>query len=134
MLSFQALERQQDLDTRDMRDQEPTTKEVTFFQALTSRVEGVQDWYHRDADGSAWMTASVDVLEDGRMFTTWRCDYDGHRLLGGRSPANLNWDDGVRAIEAGVKVSAADGLDATEPDPYRAAQLAASWFLNRVNA
>lgn len=39
------------------------------------------------------MTTSVDVVGDGGITTTWRCDYDGHRLLGGRSPSNLNWDD-----------------------------------------
>src|ERR671921_819775 len=111
-----------------MRDEDPTAVETAFFTALAVHLPQVQDWYHRDADGLLWMTASVDDVRNGRMLATWRCDYDGHRLLGGASPAFLNWDDGVRALDAGVVVAGPEGLDAIETDPNRAAETAASWF------
>lgn len=80
-----------------VRVEAPTAVESAFFDALLRRVpqvQDVQDWYHMDSDGSLWMTVSVDDVRDGDMVVTWRCDYDGHRLLGGASPAFLNWDDG----------------------------------------
>ena len=117
-----------------MRDEAPTAAEAVFFGAIASQLHDAQDWYHRDPDGSLWMTASVDVVGNEGITTTWRCDYDGQRLLGGRSPANLNWDDGVRALEAGIAVSGADGLDSVEPDPGRAADVAVAWFKKRLAA
>lgn len=117
-----------------MRDEEPTQVEMAFFSTLSGRLSGVQDWYHRDADGSLWMTVSIDTMRGGRMVATWRCDYDGERLLGGRSPSFLNWDDGVRALEAGVVVSGPKGLDVIETDPIQAARRAARWFGARMDS
>ncbi len=120
--------------TAAMRKEDPTDAESVFFHRLVSQLRGAQDWYHRDPDGAPWMIASVDVVGDEGVTTTWRCDYDGHRLLAGRSPANLNWDDGVRATDAGISVSGADGLDVVESDPGRAADVAATWFKARLAA
>ena len=117
-----------------MREEAPTDAESAFFYTLTAQLRGAQDWYHRDPDGSLWMIASADVVSDRGVTTTWRCDYDGHRLLAGRSPANLNWDDGVRATDAGIPVAGADGLDAVESDPGKAADVAAAWFKARLAA
>ncbi len=88
-----------------MRKEDPTDAESAFFHRLALEICGAQDWYHRDPDGALWMIASVDVVSDEGVTTTWRCDYDGRRLLAGRSPANLNWDDGVRATDAGISGS-----------------------------
>ncbi|MGC3955759.1 MAG: hypothetical protein QM804_16160 [Propionicimonas sp.] len=117
-----------------MRNEEPTDDEEIFFDALEELVPGVQDWYHKDADGTLWMIASYDVPDVGVIHTTLRCDYDGARLLGGRSPGLLNWDDGVRAEAAGVETSGDSGLDVAVEDPMAAAQLAAQWFRERIAA
>lgn len=117
-----------------MRNEDPTEAEEIFFDALEELVPGVRDWYHKDADGSLWMIASYDIPDVGVIHTTLRCDYDGARLLGGRSPSFLNWDDGVRAEQAGVGSHEPDGLDAEVDDPLAAAQLAAEWFRERIAA
>ena len=115
-----------------MRDEDPTEDEVIFFDALEELVPGVRDWYHKDADGTLWMIASYDVPDVGVIHTTLRCDYDGSRLLGGRSPGFLNRTDGVRAEPAGVDSSGDGGLEAEVDDPLVAAQLAAQWFRERI--
>lgn len=118
-----------------MRDEDPTSEEVLFFDALSKRIAGLQDWYHRDSDGALWMIASIDVAPDGTRITdTWRCDFDGVRLLGGRSPGFLNWDDGVRAIAAGVDVDGVEGLKVEISDPRQAAEVAANWFEARISS
>lgn len=117
-----------------MRDEDPTAIETAFFRALANQLSGVQDWYHRDPDGSLWMIASLDQVREGRLVATWRCDYDGERLLGGLSPAFLNWDDGVRALDAGVVVSGPEGLDVIETDPARAGERAGGWFRVRLDS
>lgn len=84
-----------------------------------------------DDDGTPWMTASYDDMIDGVMAATWRIDFDGVELVGGRSPANLNWDDGVRGRATGMNLEPPDGLVAEASSAVEAAQVAANWF-NRV--
>lgn len=121
-------------DDQTMRDEDPTPAEAAFFTALQQRVRAVQDWYYRDAEG-LWMIASLDLpLGHGHIRDTWRCDFDGVTLLAGRSPGYLNWDDGVRALAAGVDVDGPNGLRTSVTDPASAALEAASWFESRVSA
>lgn len=115
-----------------MREEDPTAIEQRFFESLLARVPDVQDWYHRDADGALWVVASYDIVRGTAIVATLRCDYDGERLLGGLSPGFLNWDDGVRADAAGVAFGGPSGLDAYCRDPEAAADLAATWFLERI--
>lgn len=51
-----------------------------------------------------------------------RCDYDGQQLPGGRSPAYLNWGDGVRTQATGVQVTDTEGPNAVEVDFVKAAE------------
>ena len=62
------------------------------------------------------------------MVATWRIDFDGLELVGGRSPANLNWDDGVRGRDIGMPLDPPDGLVANFSSADEAAQIAADWF------
>jgi hypothetical protein len=117
-----------------VRDEDPTADELTFFEALEELVPGVRDWYHKDQDGSLWMTASYDIPDVGVIHATLRCDYDGRRLLGGRSPGFLNWDDGIRAEDAGVDTTGDGGLREEVADPLDAAQRAATWFKDQIAA
>lgn len=74
------------------------------------------------------MTASYDDVVGGAMAITWRIDFDGLELVGGRSPGNLNWDDGVRGRATGMSLEPPDGLVAKVSSPEEAAQVAAGWF------
>ncbi|WP_280433575.1 hypothetical protein [Nocardia brasiliensis] len=65
----------------------------------------------------------------GHIRDTLRVDYDGISLRGGWSPASLNWDDGVRANNAGIVTAPPDGLRRDNVAPVRAAHVAAEWFL-----
>ena len=84
--------------------------EARFFQELSKRVRGLDDWYHQDADGTLWMTVSYTFGPPGLAVGTLRLDYDGWDLRGGWSPADLNWDDGVKADDAQIDTGAPDGL------------------------
>jgi hypothetical protein len=116
---------------RAVRQAPPTPTELAFFDRLKSVVPDVQDWYHVDDDETLWMTASYDDMVNGVMATTWRVDFDGHELVGGRSPANMNWDDGVRARSTGMSTEPPDGFVAKVSSAKDAAQIAADW-LDRV--
>lgn len=90
----------------------------------------IDDWYHADEDGTLWVIASLDFVDGtGRIHETLRADYDGTSLRGGWSPAQLNWDDGVRAANAGIDTTPPDGLRRDHVAPVRAAHAAAEWFL-----
>jgi hypothetical protein len=118
-----------------MRNEEPTESEARFFDALSAKVPHLQDWYHRDPDGALWMIVSYDVVDDqNRIRETLRCDFDGDRLKAGRSPGFLNWDDGVRANDAGIDLSAPGALDARVTTPESAAGTAVAWFRARIAA
>ena len=111
-----------------VRESPPTSTESAFFDRLSALVPDAQDWYHADEDGTLWMTASFDDMVDGVMAATWRIDFDGQELIGGRSPANLNWDDGVRGRATGMSLEPPDGLVAKVSSAGEAAQVAAEWF------
>jgi hypothetical protein len=96
------------------------------------RLPDVMDWYHADDDGTLWMTASLDVSEGGIVRRTYRVDYDGRTVRGGLSPSCLNWDDGVRARDAGIDTLAPEGLHLDVTDPVDAATAAAAWYRRRV--
>lgn len=111
-----------------MRKAPPTASESAFFERLRALIPNAQDWYHVDDDGTPWMTASYDDMVEGAMASTWRVDYDGVELVGGRSPANLNWDDGIRGRATGMSLEPPDGLVAKVSSAEQAAQVAAGWF------
>lgn len=109
---------------------EPTTAESAFASALGSLVSGLDYWLHEDEDGSRWLLVSADFVEGNVVHDTLRLDVDRSRLSGGWSPASLNWDDGVRAQEAGIDTGPPDGINIDMPgaSPAELAQVAAEWF------
>lgn len=111
-----------------MREAPPTAHEAAFFERLRTLVPEAQDWYHVDEDGTPWMTVSYDDMAKGVMSTTWRIDFDGVELVGGQSPANLNWDDGVRGRATGMSLEAPDGFVTKVSAAEQAADVAAEWF------
>ena len=64
---------------------------------------------------------------------TARADFDGASAKGGWSPSCLDWDDGVRVLDAGIDVGGADGLDAVG-DPTELASLDGSTNTERPGA
>jgi hypothetical protein len=114
------------------RGSEPTPVEARFFRELDARVGGLDDWYHLAADGTLWMMVSCTFIADGQVVATLRLDYDGRSLGGGWSPANLNWDDGVRAIDAGIDTGPPDGLTADNVSCEESIDIAAEWFLAHI--
>ncbi len=70
---------------------------------------------------------SHDFSEHGSIRDTLRLDFDGSEVLGGWSPASLNWDDGVRATAAGIDVDGPDGIRRTGP-VEQLADAAGAWF------
>lgn len=113
-------------------EREPTAAEHEFFEALAGQIADLQDWYHVDADGRPWMMVSYDVVREHAIRATWRLDFDGEHLLGGLSPAFLNWDAETRAAAAGVDTAAPDGIEANVTSPREAARIAADWFRQRI--
>lgn len=108
-----------------------TPHEDVFLTGLLGQVKGLDVWLHADEDGTPWLTVSHDFVPiPGKgIERVARLDYDAlGRLRGGWSPADLNWDDGVRAEAATVDTRSDDGLHADQQDPERAAQIAADWF------
>jgi hypothetical protein len=71
---------------------------------------------------------SHDFVEGGAVRDTLRLDFDGSTIAGGWSPGLLNWDDGVRADEAGVDTTPPEGIEASGKDAVALARLAADWF------
>lgn len=111
-----------------MRDVAATPTETEFVTGLRRRVPALQDWYHADADGTLWVTVSYDDEVDGELRATWRLDFDGVELVAGRSPAFLNWDDGVRGRETGMILDPPDGLTARPASVSEAVEIASEWF------
>jgi hypothetical protein len=52
----------------------------------------------------------MDIVRDGVCIRVLRLDFDGVEIKGGWSPACLNWDDGVRAGDAGIDTSSSEGI------------------------
>jgi hypothetical protein len=107
-----------------------TSHEDAFLTGLLASVKHLDVWLHEDQDGTPWLTVSHDFVRPGRgIERVARLDYDAlGRLRGGWSPADLNWDDGVRAEAANVETNSSGGLHIDEQDPEGAARLAADWF------
>lgn len=104
-----------------------TSAEDAFLSLLLDGRPPVDVWLHEDEDGTPWACVSHDFVVAGGIRDTLRLDFDGRSVLGGWSPANLNWDDGVRATAAGVDVDGPDGLRVTGSVRDLAAA-AARWF------
>ncbi|WP_052314579.1 hypothetical protein [Nocardia thailandica] len=112
------------------RDGDPTEAELVFATSLDALFPGLEYWLHADDDGTPWLLVSLDIVEENAIRGTLRLDFDDHGIRGGWSPANLNWDGGVRA-EEGV-------IDPAEPDSLTfstagssveyLARRAAEWF------
>ncbi|MGW7682465.1 hypothetical protein ACWGID_17115 [Kribbella sp. NPDC054772] len=115
-----------------MRDSDPTDVERAFFEGLSARVPGLDEWYHEDSDGTPWMLVSHDFVIGNAVTDTLRVDYDGTNLRGGWSPACLNWDDGVRADDALIDTSPPDGLRLDDVAPGPAAAATARWFAEHI--
>jgi hypothetical protein len=113
-------------------EREPTVAEHEFFGVLADQIADLQDWYHVDADGRPWMMVSYDLVRDHAIRATWRLDFDGEHMVGGLSPALLNWDAETRAAAAGVDTGAPEGIDADVTSPREAALIAADWFRQRI--
>jgi len=107
---------------RDVR----TQAEQEFLTLLLDGRPWLDVWLHQDVRGE-WACVSYDFSRDGVVVDTLRLDFDGSTVRGGWSPANLNWDDGVRAAEAGIDFDGSDGLNATGSAPDLAAA-AGVWF------
>jgi hypothetical protein len=104
-----------------------TAVEDAFLTALLDGRPWLDVWLHEDDDGTPWVCVSHDFSEHGSIRDTLRLDFDGSEVLGGWSPASLNWDDGVRATAAAIDVDGPDGLRRTGP-VEQLADAAGAWF------
>lgn len=106
-----------------------TQREAQFAAALEALCPGLDYWLHRDTRGE-WLLVSWDFVEDGSVCATLRLDVDEAGLRGGWSPGLLNWDDAVRAEDAGIGMSGPDGVSeaARGRSPGELAEAAAAWF------
>ena len=111
-----------------------TAQERRFLLALPDGPPHLDVWPRADPDGTPWLCVSMDVVRDGQLHRTLRVDYDGRDLVGGDSPAHLNWDDGVRAGDAGIDTTPPEGISASGVEPEEAARLAAEWFRQHYEA
>lgn len=124
-------------DLFDGLKRRPTPDEQVFAEELTKLVPDVQVWLHNDPDGTPWMMISYDVMrEAGGVAATLRLDFDAHAIIASLSPSALNWDDGVRAREAGITGERPDELNlSTDKEPLpKLAERAAQWFSGRIKS
>jgi hypothetical protein len=66
--------------------------------------EDTQAWVYNDSS-PRWIMLSIDVVVGNAILATLRLDLDNRGFRGGWSPADLSWDEGVFAVEAGVDLS-----------------------------
>ncbi|GGS43118.1 hypothetical protein [Actinokineospora fastidiosa] len=120
-----------ELDWGGQRGGDPTAAELAFMTALAALVPGLDYWLHADDDGTPWLLVSLDIVEGDSIRDTLRLDFDERGIRGGWSPACLNWDDGMRAEDALIEMSAPDSLvhPAGESSIDDLARRAAEWFV-----
>lgn len=111
---------------------EPTQLECEIASALERVHPGLDYWLHEDPDGTPWMLVSLDIMRGGVIVAAPRIDIDTNGARGGLSPAMLNWDDGVRAEDAGIDTTGLGGFD--EPLGPDLVDQAALWFLDRADS
>lgn len=104
-----------------------TPGERAFLGDLLPERPWLDVWPREDADGTPWLCVSLDLTRDNKIIKTARIDFDGSCARGGWSPGFLNWDDGVRAFEAGIDVQGVDGLEAFGT-PQELADAVGAWF------
>jgi hypothetical protein len=97
------------IDWGGRREAPATQHEVRFAAVLERLCPGLDYWLHHDERGE-WLLVSWDFVEDGSVCATLRLDVDEAGFRGGWSPALLNWDDGVRAEDAGISTTGPDGV------------------------
>ena len=109
---------------------EPTAFERPFAVALHARLPQLDYWLHEDPDGTQWLLVSCDFVIGTAVRDTLRLDVEQGRIAGGRSPACLNWDDGVRTEQAQIDLSPPEGicLHRVGVTPNDLAAAAAEWF------
>ena len=111
---------------------EPTQLEAEIASALDRLHPGLDYWLHKDPDGTAWMAVSLDIIRGGGIVAVPRIDIDTNGARGGLSPAMLNWDDGVRAEDAGIDTTGPAGFN--EPLGLDLVDQAALWFLDQADS
>ncbi|MDP9073693.1 MAG: hypothetical protein M3N98_05855 [Actinomycetota bacterium] len=108
---------------------EITPLESEFVDSLDANLANHLDVWLNESDGRPWLTVSIDVVRDGVIRATWRVDFDGESICGGRSPACLNWDDGVSADEARIDMKPPRGIPRTFGAAAELGAEAARWFI-----
>lgn len=106
---------------------ERTEAEGVFLPALLDGRPWLDVWLHEAGDSTPWTCLSHDFSRNGGIVDTLRLDFDGVSVQGGWSPANLNWDDGVRALDANIDIDGPDGLNIAG-DAESLAAAAGAWF------
>lgn len=109
-----------------------TEAERAFLRILIERIPDIQIWFHSYPDGRPWLIASIDFTEGKWIRDTLRLDFDGGQILGGWSPAYLNWDGGVPATEAEIDISPPEGISLSGQPPEELAIAAAEWFIRHL--
>jgi hypothetical protein len=89
-------------------------------------------WPHYDGEGRPWLLVSLDWVKGRSIAATPRLDFAGDSIVGGYSPANLNWDDGVPAAEAGIDPSEPGGIHRVG-NAEQLASAAIAWFQDRAD-
>jgi hypothetical protein len=117
-----------------------TEDEAAFITALRRRADGweryglrrdrTQVWMHESPHGGLWLLAHIDLVKDGHIVKTLRLDFDEYGTRGGHSPASLNWDADVPAVEAGVDLRPPEGISVPRSagSVEELARRAADWF------
>ncbi len=75
-----------------------------------------QAWVYGDEVIDEWVMLHVDIVADNKILRTLRVDVDRARVRGGISPGSLDWDEGMRAEDAGIDTRPPDGLEESVKD------------------
>jgi hypothetical protein len=121
-------------------DDPRTGDEAAFVAALRRRADGWERYgltradtqvrMQESRDGRSWLLVHIDLDKEGRPVKTMRLDFDEYGIRGGRSPASLNWDVDVPAVEAGVDLRPPEGISVprSASPVEELAGRAADWF------